>query len=322
MTIPALLRAAGFEHISEREADGSWEDCTWDSGLEWYRLCFDASRPATHAEAQLLRKAAGEPPTGGSNLGDFREGVAVRYKATLPAAQSGFANLKADLRPGFAAHVQGSMKAFPSTHRLSRWDRGFDGGHAVLIVNVDGILYWCDPLAPETADVPVVVSWDEVERYVRAFAGQYRVARVKTIVKEATVASLTSYLPGYTADIKPLSNIRSLPSGTATKLRTTDGDGEQRVAIVGTVKGTVDPANGSDVWYEFFKNGRSEYTAKDNIVNLKAPVVTTTPTYPDLRSEVTRLTALTTSQKTALDAAAVKVSRLDALVAALKALGL
>lgn len=172
---------AEHQHISEREPDGSWEDCTWDAGLEWYRLCFDTSKPATHAEAQALRAASGEPPTGGSNIADFRRGVLKRYGVTLPPALSvGFAGLWSALQPGTAALVQGSMKAFGPAHRLSRYDRNFDGGHAVMVVrmNDSSSVWWCDPEGPRHGYNGEWVTKAELERFVRAFNGQHLVAKV------------------------------------------------------------------------------------------------------------------------------------------------
>jgi hypothetical protein len=273
----AALKKAGHIHISEREADGSWEDCTWDSGLEWYRLVYDTRKPATHAEAQLLRKASGEPATGGSNMGDLARGIKARYGTTIPARISGFSNLKAALTPGKVAVIQGSMSAFGPDHPLSKYDRNFDGAHALVLANIGGVLLWCDPEAPTTADVPVQVTWTQVEKFVRAFSGQHVVGKVRLLpvpsvpTTGGAMSAIVKYLPGYTANIKPASNVRSAPLiNTTTKLRTT-GTAKEAVVLIGTVKGDVDPANGSTEWYMWWKNARYEYTAKDNILDLKSP---------------------------------------------------
>lgn len=261
-------------HISEREADGTWEDCTWDTGLEWYRLVYDARKPATHAEAQLLRRASGEPATGGSNYGDFARGVKARYGTTIPARISGYSALRAALTPGKVAAISGSMKVFGSTHRLSTYDRNFDGAHAVLLINIDGTLYWCDPEAPTTAAVPVKVTWAEVQLFVSALAGSHVVGKIKRLIQENPVENLTKQLLGYTAYIKPLSNVRAAPHITATKFRTVST--KEAVVLIGTVKGDADPGNaGNTTWYMWFKNGRYEFTAADNIVDLAAPTTGT-----------------------------------------------
>ncbi len=316
MSIPGVPT---HKHISEREADGSWEDCTWDAGLEFYRDAIDSSVPATHAEAQALRAASGEPPTGGSNLGDFRRGVAARYHHTLPPAINAH-DILAHLAPNWCATVQGSMKAFGSTHRLSAYDRNFDGAHDVYIANVGGKLYWCDPEAPTLAAVPVTVTPAEVQAFVNAFGGEAIVAPIQSLVPAgADMPTLTTYVPGYTANIKALSNIRSAPVATATKFRTVPAGTKEPVVLTGTVKGGIDPSNGSDVWYTWFKNGRWEYTAKDNVVDIKAPAGAL-PAYPDLSKELAasnvenlRLTTLTNAQKVALDVAAPKAAKFDAI---------
>ena len=160
-------------HISEREPDGSWEDCTWDTGLEWYRLVHDARKPATHTEAQLLRRASGEPATGGSNLNDLARGIKARY-GTIVAART--SNLWATVGSRMevantVAVVQGNMKAFGPLHRLSKWDRNFDGAHAMLVMRYKGLLLWCDPEAPTSADVPVTITMTELHQFVDAFPG-------------------------------------------------------------------------------------------------------------------------------------------------------
>lgn len=270
-TPPPMLK--GHNHISEREPDGSWEDCTWDSGLEWYRLCYDASKPATHAEAQELRKASGEPSTGGSNVGDLRRGIKARYGRDVAPAISGFTALWAALDPGFAAMSQGGMSAFGPTHRLSRWQPGFDGSHAVFIARVDNTdrVWWCDPLATDPAGPSYngeFVSKAELKAFVDAFGGQHLVDQLT--IQESQVANLVTYLPGYTAKVKAQSNIRSAPAASSTAYHSAIPTA-MKVNIVGTVVGSVDPANGSNVWYEFFHDGRSEYTAKDNIIELTPP---------------------------------------------------
>lgn len=272
MTV-AVAGMPGHIHISEREADGTWEDCTWDSGLEWYRLCYDPRKPATHAEAQALRAASGEPATGGSNLGDLALGIQRRYGKTIPARVSARTILTV-LTPGKAAVVQGSMSAFGPDHRLSTYDRNFDGAHAVLVANVGGTYWWCDPEAPTSAAVPVKVTAAELTKFVNAFAGQAVVApmRQAATTGASPMYPIISYLPGHTATIKVESNIRSEPRIAATKFRTTTAQ-EKRV-LIGTVKGDVDPANGSNVWYMWWvqTSARYEFTAKDNVVSVVAPV--------------------------------------------------
>lgn len=275
MVVAALLDAH-FKHITEREGDGTWEDCTWCAGLEWYRICFDRTRPASHAEAEALRAASGEPPTGGSNQGDFARGVKARYGENLPVPVNGIANLHAALQPGFAASVQGSMSAFGSAHRLSVYDRNFNGAHCVLVVNINGTLYWCDPEAPATANVPVVISWSELAAFVNAFAGQHLVAPIfKPAPKEDPMLAIVTPLLGYTATIKPGSNIRVEPHIPAALVRRTGTTTTTVQRVVGYVVGDVDPGNQKNLWLGWLEGTEWRFTAIDNVMRTVAPVVTT-----------------------------------------------
>lgn len=263
-------------HISERESDGSWEDCTWCSGLEWYRLCYDASKPATLAEAEALRKASGEPSTGGSNITDLRRGIRNRYSKVMPLPISGFSTLWRHLEPGTAAAIQGSMLAFGPDHRLSRWDKHFDGGHAVLIMRLDATdrVWWCDPLAPKTIGYKGEwVTKAELEVFVGGYAGQHLVADIITLFPQTPEVDpmWLTYVPGATATVKAGSNIRKGdPKIAAPKCRTTSQ--AEQVRIIGTVKGDIDPANGKNVWYGWWHDNHYDYTALDNVSSVALPL--------------------------------------------------
>ena len=299
-------------HISEREPDGSWEDCTWDSGLEWYRLCYDKRVPATHAEAQLLRHASGEPDTGGSNIGDLKRGIKIRYGKATPAPLGTFNSLWAALLPGYAAVVQGSMGAFGPDHRLSRYDRNFDGGHAVMVMRLDGTdrVWWCDPEGPKTGYEGEWVTKMELTRFVTAFGGQHIVSKILAEPIEATpppvtgddMPALTSYTPGDIATVKATANIRNAPKITKdSKLRVVGATGETW-EIVGMVKGDVDPDTKSDLWYIRWNAGRWEYTAKGNVTKTVDPSVLAS-------AEKVQLTAEISAASTALAAANAKITK-------------
>jgi len=293
-------------HISEREPDGTWEDCTWDSGLEWYRLCYDKRKPATHEEAHLLPRASGEPATGGSNIGDFRRGVKVRYGRDLPTAVNTFNSLWNALAPGYAGLVQGSMSAFGPDHRLSRYDRNFDGGHAVHVMRLDAQdrVWWCDPEGPKTGYNGEWVSKNELLRFVTAFAGQHLVSKImpEDPAPQPTgddMPALTTYTPGQVATVKATANVRTAPKLTADSiLRVSKGESWQ---IAGTVKGAVDPEGGSDQWYIRWNAGRWEYTAKSNVTGVVNPVTVA-------QAEAIKAKAEAASLGTALAAANTKIT--------------
>lgn len=257
-------------HVSERERDGSWEDCLWASATEWLNDTWKTSAPDTLAWAEKLRAASGEPPTGGSNFGDLQRGL---NKMGIPVTVT---PLKRDafltaLKPDYAGMVSGSMGNFASSHRLRRWQRSFAGGHMVYVARLaDGSLWWCDPLAPEGTYQGEKISTTELRTFMGT--GWTGVARpiLPEPIKETDMIPLRTYLPGYTASVKASSNIRVEPVIKATKLHTTSA--KLPVLVIGTVIGDVDPANGKNVWYELWHDNRREYTALDNIVDLKAPV--------------------------------------------------
>lgn len=165
-------------HVSEREPDGSFEDCLWASAVEVLR--YGGLRiPATLAEAEALRKASGEPPTGGSNQGDLWTGIATRY-AVIPHQGIGFGELWENLRPGSAAAVNGKLTAFPTGHTLRRHDPTYTGGHAVAVFRVDAQnrVWWCDPLGPRTGYDGQWASGDQLRLFMAKLDGRYtRVAR-------------------------------------------------------------------------------------------------------------------------------------------------
>jgi hypothetical protein len=185
---------AGHVHVSEREGahvqpDGqwdnaSWEDCLWVGGVEQARLCHDRKIEALHLEAELLRDASGEPPTGGSNTFNLEAGFTERYGwREGPGSAgyqrvSGFVALRAALTPGRCANVAGSFRLFPAGHRLRRWDPSYVLGHNVLLICLlDGTLWWCDGLAPSTGSYSgEPVTWEEVKTYVAGWDGQHIVA--------------------------------------------------------------------------------------------------------------------------------------------------
>lgn len=145
-------------HVSEREAkhrwpDGrwdnrSWEDCLWASAVEALR--FGGLRiPATLAEAESIRSASGEPPTGASSQGNLAAGARARYGLMLTQG-TGFDALWAALDPGTAAVVNGRLGGFRAGHKLRRHLPQYVDGHAIAafrLANADRV-WWCDPLAP------------------------------------------------------------------------------------------------------------------------------------------------------------------------------
>jgi hypothetical protein len=158
-----VIDLLGFAHVhvSEREAahqspcgfdDEKDEDCGWDTAIEFLRASGHPEIPATHAEAEALRCAAGEPPTGPSSVADIRRGIAARYGIAAPPRLAGGQAVWNALRPGFVGLVGGSMGVFAPDSHWRRWDRPFGGGHYITFFRLDATdrLWHCNPQAPLT----------------------------------------------------------------------------------------------------------------------------------------------------------------------------
>lgn len=141
---------------SEREPDGSWEDCTWATGVDLQNAAFGRQVvPTTRTEYEALRVAGGDGPAersgDGSNYGQLATGMRVRYDWT-PTVRSGlpFDQAWALMKPGMGAGWQGSMGTIPSLYR--RWDVGFRGGHSFYVQREDtrDRVWLLNPQAPNS----------------------------------------------------------------------------------------------------------------------------------------------------------------------------
>jgi LysM repeat protein len=178
MTLPALI--ANHVHVSEREVahtwpdgrrdDARWEDCTWDTAVEYARAV-GTKAPATHAEAEKLRSTV-KGPLGGSNPTEVQAAFKKRYKLDITIVR-GFEALWAKLVPGTVACVALSMSGVP---RLRKWSR-FTGAHSITIFRVDKSdhVWWCDPLAPTHGYSGEWASKAELKRAIDAlpFSGHF-----------------------------------------------------------------------------------------------------------------------------------------------------
>jgi hypothetical protein len=154
MAVPSSLW--NHRHVSERESghywpDGrwdnaAWEDCFWDTLIEFARMALRPNIPATHAEAEALRRDAGEDTASGSHSGNGNRGLKIRYGLGPLETHSDADVLNMPI--GFVASIAGSMGVFPYGHRLRRHDSDFRGSHRVIVFRVPNGWWWCDPLAP------------------------------------------------------------------------------------------------------------------------------------------------------------------------------
>jgi hypothetical protein len=197
MTLP--VRIANHVHISERETahrwpdgsydDAKWEDCTWDSALEYVRSV-GVKAPATHAEAELLRHEV-KGPAGGSNPTEVQTAVKKRYNLNITILR-GFAAMWEKLVPGTVACVTLSMGAFPAGHRLRRLSPRFAGAHSVTIFRIDARdrVWWCDPLGPTVGYHGEWVTKAELKKAIDAlpFNGHYVGRIAATLAAKPPVA--------------------------------------------------------------------------------------------------------------------------------------
>ena len=165
-------------HVTEREPDGSWEDCLPASAVMHARAAHDRTIPATHAEAEALRVDAGLPPTGGVTIEQIIPGLQRRY-GWAGGRLVGSADLLDALRPGTSAIVSGRLAHFEGGHRLRRWQPTFSGGHSVWIARLrDGTLWWDDPLGPATSYSGEAVTEAELRTFTRDWPGRHLVAPI------------------------------------------------------------------------------------------------------------------------------------------------
>jgi hypothetical protein len=138
---------------TEREPDGSWEDCTWASGIDLGNAAYGSTKyPPTQAEYEALRKASGDSMTGGSNLRDLMNGMMNRWGWTGGLLiRPTFSQVWSSLKPGTGMALQGSMGPAALLH-YRRWDTNFRGGHCVYVQREsnDDRVFWMNPQAPTT----------------------------------------------------------------------------------------------------------------------------------------------------------------------------
>lgn len=146
--------------VSEREPDGTYEDCTWATGVMLWnaRLGFNGA-PNTRAEYEALRVAGGDGPAensgDGSNYDQLALGMSRRYGWRPPVVTTTFDAAWGLFKPGVAMGWQGSMGGV--NDYLRRWDVNFGANgrlapHSVLAIRdaAEDACWWMNPLAPRS----------------------------------------------------------------------------------------------------------------------------------------------------------------------------
>ncbi len=141
-------------------------------------------------------------------------------------------------------------------------------------------------------------------RPIGADAGfpQSRYVSELTTEEDPNMPTLTAYIPGQVATVKPTANVRPAPRLDAPKLRVVDT--AETWVVTGWVRGDVDPEGGSDQWVCRWAAGRWEYTAKSNLSAGPAPAPDPTNRTDADVTNAAKAAAL--AVKTAADQAAAK----------------
>jgi len=166
--------------ISEREHahdwpngqhdDAKWEDCVPCSMVMLVNAHKPGTAPATHTEAEALRKVAGYGPIGGTSIERHIPAVKRRYGIELRLSSGDdFADLWAHLGKGQGAVIIGKPANLPADHVIRKWvGTAFTGLHAVLVMRrVSGAqVRYIDPSAPRGINYSgTVVTKAELRRF-------------------------------------------------------------------------------------------------------------------------------------------------------------
>lgn len=155
--------------VSEREK-GIDEDCVPCSALMLVLAHHPRLAPATLAEAERLRAAAGYGPNGGTSVEQIALGVRKRYGLS-PRIMTAFSALWSALKPGNGAFVIIRPDRFPLNHPFRLYNRNFHGLHCVY-VGRKGIrrrVWMIDPEGPRNAGY--TGAWVSKSDLAKAFVG-------------------------------------------------------------------------------------------------------------------------------------------------------
>jgi hypothetical protein len=119
--------------VSEREK-GTDEDCAPCSALMLVLAHWPGRAPATLAEAERLRAAAGYGPEGGTSVEGIARGMTKRYGPRMtPRIAKYFSALWSLLKPGYGAFVIIKPDRFPLSHPFRIWNANYHGLHCVYV---------------------------------------------------------------------------------------------------------------------------------------------------------------------------------------------
>jgi hypothetical protein len=284
---------------------GGYKDCTYSSALSLLVFAGKKSFPLgiyTVAEREALERSDDQPDETGASQVDITTACKRRYRVTLRTVPTSLATALTKVGTGLT--VAGRNGNLPAGHTLRRWQPGFIGGHCVCIIPLgNGRSRWLDPLAPnkyagDIVNNSTILQWAYGGSANMRYLNEDELAPVVVVppVTEEDMI-LSQSLPGYTAVVKKTANVRVAPALNATVIRVVSTP--ETWAIIGAVKGQVDPEGGSDQWYTRWNVNRWEYTAKSNV-----PVAPVAPASAAALAAAKAEAATATAAATAAKAAA------------------
>jgi hypothetical protein len=199
--------------VSEREGAHTWpdgrkddaadEDCVFAAGLMQALAVMGRKAPATLAEAEAIRAAAGLGPLGPSNSDNLIDGLRARY-GWAPKKVAGFGAFDfdafwAELTPGKCATAGGfitNLENLDPPSRLARFLPGFDRGHRVYVQRESDAdeVFWMDPEGrPVDSYGGDIATKSELRTFMRNGSGATidRIGRLK----EASMVAIVDTTP-------------------------------------------------------------------------------------------------------------------------------
>lgn len=155
---------------TEREPDGSYEDCRWASGVMLANAAEGRNvHPVGQKENEALRKASGDSMEGGSNIFDLEKGMRARYGWSGPIGEHSWTKVWSALTPGTGLVIDGHLNAL--NDHYNRWNRT-RVPHDAYVQREDWQqrAWWMNPLAPASY-AGEWITMGELRKFFEALPG-------------------------------------------------------------------------------------------------------------------------------------------------------